>query len=78
VRLLKRKEVEEKVGLKRSEIYRRMDLGDFPLAIRIGPRQVAWAEHELDEWIEKRIAERFEHSPIPAVRPRGSKRGAAR
>jgi prophage regulatory protein len=77
VRLLKRREVEEKCGLKRSEIYRQMDVGSFPLSIRVGPRQVAWAEHELDEWIEKRIAERFDHSPIPPVTPRGSKRSAA-
>ena len=41
-RLLRRPEVEAKVALARSSIYRLMRSGAFPEPLRIGPRAVRW------------------------------------
>ncbi|EEK3571933.1 AlpA family phage regulatory protein, partial [Salmonella enterica] len=30
----------------------------FPRSIKIGPASVAWLESEIDEWINRRLAER--------------------
>lgn len=50
-RLLRLPEVKKKVGLGRSEIYRRMKVGQFPQARTLGPRCVLWVESEIDAWV---------------------------
>jgi len=35
-----------------------MSLGEFPKAIPLGGRAVAWLESEVDEWMESRIRQR--------------------
>ncbi|HDM8297438.1 AlpA family transcriptional regulator [Yersinia enterocolitica] len=56
--LLRLKQVEEKTGLKRSQIYLYMQNGMFPHSIKIGPASVAWLESEIDEWINLKLANR--------------------
>ena len=56
--LLRLKKVEEKTGLKRSQIYLYMKNGDFPRSIKIGPTSVAWLESEIDEWINLKLTNR--------------------
>nr|WP_263458434.1 AlpA family transcriptional regulator [Brenneria tiliae] len=56
--LLRLKQVEEKTGLKRSQIYLYMKSGDFPRSIKIGPASVAWLESEIDEWINLKLTNR--------------------
>ncbi|NPE50242.1 AlpA family transcriptional regulator, partial [Dickeya dadantii] len=53
------KQVEEKTGLKRSQIYLYMKDGTFPASIKIGPASVAWLESEIDEWINLKLANRL-------------------
>jgi len=31
--------------------------GNFPRPIRLGPRCVGWIEAEVDDWLERRIAQ---------------------
>ena len=62
-RLLRREEVQERVGLTRTTIYRLMREGAFPVPIRIGPRAVRWPASELEQWL--------------ASRPRATGEGAA-
>ena len=50
-RLLKRPEVETITGLSRASIYARMDKGEFPRPMRLGPRSVAWRDSDVQEWI---------------------------
>ena len=50
-RLLKRPEVETITGLSRASIYARMDRGEFPRPMRLGPRSVAWRDSDVQEWI---------------------------
>ncbi len=50
--------VRSRTGLSRSEIYRRIALGDFPAPVKLGPRASAWHTAEIDAWIVQRIAAR--------------------
>jgi prophage regulatory protein len=56
-RLLRRRQVEGLVGLRRSAIYAAMAAGRFPKPINLGPRAVAWLASEVEAWIAARIAE---------------------
>lgn len=51
-------QVKARTGLSRSEIYRRIALGEFPAPIKLGLRASAWSKHEVDAWIAQRIAAR--------------------
>ena len=55
-RLIRRKEVEFRTGLKRSTMYARIKEGSFPRPVSLGtPQCVAWVSSEVDTWIETRI-----------------------
>ena len=56
-RLMRRKEVEEMVGLACSTIYLFMDEGKFPRPIRVGPRAVRWRRSAVEGWIKAQEAE---------------------
>lgn len=53
--LLRRKEVQQRVGLSRSEVYRLIGLQRFPRPVPLGERAVAWDSDEIDGWIQQRI-----------------------
>ena len=54
--LLRLPQVQQRTGLSRSEIYRRMSLGDFPQKVALGVRVVGWVSEEIDAYIQSRIA----------------------
>jgi len=54
--ILRRKDVESMVGLSRSTIYKLMNQGLFPKAIRLGPRAVGWRISEIENWINQQAA----------------------
>lgn len=49
--------VEAATGYKRSTIYRLVKANRFPAPISLGNRASAWVESEVNQWIERRIAE---------------------
>lgn len=55
IKLLKLKEVIEKVGLGRSTIYLMMNRGEFPKPIKMGERKIYWLESDTDKFIKQRI-----------------------
>lgn len=55
-RLLRRPEVEARVGLSRSTLYQWMADGKFPKPVALGARLVAWRESEIDQWIAAQAA----------------------
>ena len=55
MRLIRLKEVIERVQLGKSTIYKMMYEGSFPQSVSLGDRAVSWVEHELDAWIESRV-----------------------
>ena len=56
-RLIRLREVQHRVGLGRSTIYRWMSEGVFPKPVSLGGHAVAWIEREIEEWIESRCIE---------------------
>ncbi|CAB5283779.1 phage transcriptional regulator AlpA [Burkholderia multivorans] len=46
--ILRRKQVEQIVGLSRSTIYQRMKDGTFPRAVPLGGRMVGWRASEIE------------------------------
>jgi prophage regulatory protein len=57
-RLIRLSEVRKLIGLSRSEIYRRISLGEFPKQVPLGERTVAWDADEIEAFIAGRIAAR--------------------
>lgn len=60
-RLLTRFEVEEQTRLSRSSIYRQMEQGTFPRAVRVGTRAVAWWESDIQAWKNARPSTGHHH-----------------
>ena len=52
--LLRREEVENRTGLARTTIYRKMRAGTFPLPLKISERAVRWRSGDIDQYIESR------------------------
>lgn len=55
--ILRRKQVEDVVGLKRSALYALIGAGKFPKPIHLSARAVGWLSHEVDNWLQSRIDE---------------------
>jgi prophage regulatory protein len=53
--ILRRKQVEARVGLSRSTIYARMAEGQFPRNISLGKRAVGWIAAEVDDYLAKLV-----------------------
>lgn len=60
-RLIGLKEVENKVGFKKSKIYARIAQGEFPKPVKDG-NQSLWSEAEVDELVEKMKSQRPQQS----------------
>ena len=56
LRLIRRKEVQNKTGLGASSIYAMMKNGEFPQCLNLSERRVAWIESDIDKWIAERVA----------------------
>jgi len=58
-RIIRRPEVQQRVGLSRSAIYRRIAEGTFPKPITIGEgKAVGWLSAEIEEFLARCIAQR--------------------
>jgi prophage regulatory protein len=56
VRFLPIAEVKYRIGLSRTEIYRRMKAGTFPMAVRLSEARVAWVESDIIAWQREILA----------------------
>jgi prophage regulatory protein len=57
IKILKLPEVKDITALSRSSIYLWIQKGTFPKPIKLSGRSVGWLEHEILEWLEKRVSE---------------------
>ncbi len=57
-RVLRVAEVCARTGLCRVTIHHLRKRDDFPAPIRLSPGAIGGLEHEIDEWIARRAAER--------------------
>lgn len=55
-RMLRMRTVTELTGLSRSTIYLKMTRGEFPNAVKLGARAVAWPQSAIENWMQERIA----------------------
>lgn len=55
IRLIRLPEVIALVGYSRASIYRLMNDGQFPAAVRLGARAIAWRSTDIDAWIASRL-----------------------
>lgn len=64
IRILRRKQLENKTGLSRSGIYAKLKPNPkrpndfdptFPRPISVGAKAVGWIESEIDAWLEQQI-----------------------
>lgn len=56
-RLIRRREVENLTGLKRSILYAMARDGRFPAPLKLSRRCSAWQESKVRDWIAARIAQ---------------------
>jgi len=57
-RLLRIKEVKQRVGWSEMTIWRKERDGVFPKRVKIGPNTVAWLESEIDRFIADQVTRR--------------------
>ena len=53
-RLLRVRDVLDRVPFSRTTLWRRVRAGSFPAPVRLGERIVAWREVDIREWVESR------------------------
>jgi prophage regulatory protein len=54
--ILRRPQVQARIGLSRSALYGRIKAGTFPAPISLGGKAVGWIESEIDTWLNAQIA----------------------
>ena len=62
--ILRRKQVEARVGLSRSTIYSRIQAGTFPAQISLGAKAVGWIESDVSEWIAAQVKKSRAHDAV--------------
>jgi len=61
-RIVRLKQLTERIGLGRSTIYDRMDVqsprydATFPKPIKLGAAAIGWIDSEITTWIEQRMS----------------------
>jgi prophage regulatory protein len=57
-KILRLRDVRERIGLGTSSIYSLMAADKFPRPVQLGIRAVGWIEDEIDAFVAQRVAER--------------------
>jgi prophage regulatory protein len=62
-RILRMRDLAEKVGLRPSTVYELVAKGRFPAPFKIvqGGRAAGWLESEIDNWLNSRASAEFHH-----------------
>lgn len=55
-RVIRMPEVLRRVGVSRSDVYRKIWAGDFPKQIKLGPRAVGFLESDIEAYLQTLIA----------------------
>jgi prophage regulatory protein len=58
VRFIDVAEVTAVTMLSRSQVYRLMAAGKFPQQVKLSAQRSVWAEHEVQAWMQERLAAR--------------------
>jgi len=57
-RLIRKPELMSMIGLSDATIWRMERAGKFPRRVQIGGNSVGWLQSEINEWLERKAAER--------------------
>lgn len=52
----------------KPHLWRLIRAGKFPRPIRLGENRIAFPEHEIDAWLEAKVAERDTQVKVAAAR----------
>lgn len=58
MRILRLPDVQDRVGLKTTQLYHLMKKKQFPQSIKLSAQAVGWFEHEIDAYLVARAAQR--------------------
>lgn len=50
---LRIQDLEQMIGLSKSTIYNKIELGEFPKQIKLSNRAVGWCSDEVQAWIDE-------------------------
>ena len=67
-RILRMREVMQRIGLSRSTIYKLMENDDFPRPMKLGSQAIGWRDADIEAWIAGRPL-----SPLRRREPRSRK-----
>lgn len=56
ISMLNIKQVCTKCGLSRSTIYRLMNAGDFPKAVKLTAKRIAFRVEDIENWLATRVS----------------------
>ncbi len=56
MRLISKREVQEKTTFSSVTLWRMEKAGTFPKRVQISPGRVAWLESDVDEWIQQKLS----------------------
>jgi predicted DNA-binding transcriptional regulator AlpA len=65
--MLRRKEAATMLGVSVPTFWRYSKNPDFPVAFRLGPNAVGYAETEIEAWLESRRVVRPDLDSLPAA-----------
>lgn len=75
-RTLRRDQVLQKTGLKRTTQHNLEKAGDFPRHFLLTPRCAVWFEDEIDTWLADRQAKAMAAAPLSSLMNGWAKREA--
>lgn len=55
--MLRIREVCQRTGVSKSQLYRLIDQASFPPPVRLGQRACGWVDAEVERWLQQRIAD---------------------
>lgn len=69
-RFISTAEVLDRVCLSKTHLYRKINAGEFPRPVPLGPQKVAFLESEIEEWMVGRLRAREEEEGAEERRER--------
>ncbi len=61
-RVLRMREVMQRIGLSRSTIYKLMENDDFPKPMKLGSQAIGWRDGDIENWIASRPHASLRHN----------------
>ena len=72
-RFISMSEVLDRICLSKTHLYRKINAGDFPRPVPLGPQKVAFLESEIEDWMAARLRAREQNEGVEARRERANR-----